>query len=297
MSDEGKPFIVNAAFNIPFSLLAVVGNSLILASFARNPSLISPSNVFLISLSLSDLCVGLFVQPLYIVWRFTYHESLSSSHGILVSLVVGLSGVLCSFSLFIVASLSIDRYLALYLHLRYRQIITVRRVSWFLVVLCFSSVLICALTLLFPLYDEFAGGFLALACFVVNAIMYWKIYCVVRRHKRQICTQQRQQQQQLQEQQQQPRMQNAGLLNSLRFRNLSLAMFYVYLILLLCYLPYISLAVIFPVFRGRTSLSIAFEISWTFVYINSSLNPLLYSWRLKEIRLAVKNTLCKPFNK
>jgi len=290
MDDETVPFVINAAFNIPLSLLAVTGNSLILASFASNPSLISPSNVFLICLSLTDLCVGLFVQPLYIAWRFSLFFNHSSTSGTFLLLVILFSGILCSFSLLSVTSLSVDRFLALHLHLRYKQLITVRRVAWFLVLLCFSSVLICSVSMWFPSYDEMAGRVMALACFMINAVMYWKFYRIARRHKRQIRAQEQQQQQQC-------RILNAGLLNSLRLRNSSLAMFYVYLIFFLCYLPYISLAVTYPLFKGSISLSIAFEFSWTFVYINSSLNPLLYSWRLKEIRLAVKKILCRIFTK
>ena len=248
--------------------------------------MITPSNVFLISLSLSDFCVGLFVQPLYISWRFQDYKTLSGNRGTLVSSVIAVSAVLCSFSLLTVTFLSIDRFLALRLHLRYNQVITVRRVSWFLVVLFLASILICSATVWFPSYDEFAGAIIALASFIVNAAMYWKIYRVVQRHKRQIWTQQ---------QHEQASTPNAGLLNILRLRKFSLTMFYVYFILLLCYLPYISLAVVFPFLKRRYSLSFAFEISWTFVYINSSLNPLLYSWRLREIRKAMKNTLLKSF--
>lgn len=203
--------------------------------------------------------------------------------------MIAVSAVLCSFSLLTVTFLSIDRFLALHLYLRYNQVITVRCISWFLAVLFLASILICSMTLWFPSYDEFAGAFMALASFILNAAMYWKIYRVVQRHKRQIWTQQQQQQQQ----HEQASTPNSGLLNILRLRKLSLIMFYVYFILLLCYLPYMSLAVIFPFLKRRYSLSFTFEISWTFVYINSSLNPLLYSWRLKEIRKAMKNTLLK----
>lgn len=281
MESDITPFVINAAINIPFSLLAVVGNSLILAAFVKNPSLISPSNVILISLAISDFCVGLIVQPMYITWRFNPHVFTNESLGkdILVSTTAFLSAILCSFSMFTVTALSVDRYLALRLHLRYKELITVRRVCCFLGLLCVGSSIICTVTLWFPAYDEFTGSFIAIGCFVLNAVLYLKIYRVVQRHRREINTQQHCQ------------MSNAGLANIMRFRHSFVAMFYVYLIFLLCYLPYISLAIVFPVFKTNTSLKIAFEISWTLVYMNSTLNPLLYSWRLKGIRMAVKNIL------
>lgn len=73
MNDTTVPFLINAALNLPFCLIACMGNSLILVSFARTPSLLSPSNVLLIGLAISDLCVGLIAQPVYMAWKLHQH--------------------------------------------------------------------------------------------------------------------------------------------------------------------------------------------------------------------------------
>ena len=283
MAGDSISSVVNAAMNIPLSLLAIVGNSLILVAFVKNPSLISPSNIILISLALSDLFVGLIVQPIYITWRLNQSGLINEAwrQDILFLVSVSLSGILCMFSLLSVTALSADRYLALRLHLRYNEFITERRMCCFLGLLSVASVAICSVTLLFQAYDEFVGSFTALACFVVNAVLYLKIYRVVQRHKRQINGLQS------------GRIPNRGLVSTLRFRTSSLAMFYVYIIFLLCYLPYTSLAILHALFRTNTPVKIAFEASWTLVYMNSALNPMLYSWRLKRIRMAVKDILCR----
>ena len=283
MAGDSISSVVNAAMNIPLSLLAIVGNSLILVAFVKNPSLISPSNIILISLALSDLCVGLIVQPMHITWRLNQSGLINEAwrRDILFLVSVSLSGILCMFSLLSVTALSADRYLALRLHLRYNELITERRTCCFLGLLSVASVAICSVTLLFQAYDEFVGSFTALACFVVNAVLYLKIYRVVQRHKRQINGLQS------------GRIPNRGLVSTLRFRTSSLAMFYVYIIFLLCYLPYTSLAILHALFRTNTPVKIAFEASWTLVYMNSALNPMLYSWRLKRIRMAVKDILCR----
>ena len=111
MASDSIPFVVNAAINIPLSLLAVAGNSVILVSFVKNPSLISPSNVILVSLALSDLCVGLVVQPMYIAWRLNQFDLMNENwrQDILFLVVVFLSAVLCLFSLLTVTVLSADR--------------------------------------------------------------------------------------------------------------------------------------------------------------------------------------------
>ena len=47
-------------------LTTILGNSLVLATILRTPSLRSPSTIFLFSLAVSDLLVGLVVQAVYI---------------------------------------------------------------------------------------------------------------------------------------------------------------------------------------------------------------------------------------
>ena len=70
MDFSSRLYIVNAAFNVPLFIVTIVGNILVLVSIARTSSLISPSSILLFGLALSDLCVGVIVQPLYIVWKF-----------------------------------------------------------------------------------------------------------------------------------------------------------------------------------------------------------------------------------
>lgn len=287
MDQNPVPFVINAALNIPFCLVAVAGNSLVLASFTKNRLLISPSNVILIGLAVSDLCVGLIVQPLYIAWRFNQFFSKDNwGKGILDSLALFLFCALCSFSFLTITALSVDRYLALHLHLRYRELVTVRRVCYCLGFACISAFSLCTMTVFLPAHDEYLYSASSLAYLVVNAIIYFKIHCVVRRHRREIAEQQQQP-----EQLHTRRIPVPGFANILRLRNSFLNTFYVYLIFLFCYLPYISIAMIFPQFKTNYSLVIAFEISWTLVFINSSLNPLLYSWRLRGVRETMKTIL------
>ena len=59
--------IANCILNAPLILLSIIGNALVLAAILKTPSLRSPSVIFLCSLAVSDLLVGLVVQPVYIV--------------------------------------------------------------------------------------------------------------------------------------------------------------------------------------------------------------------------------------
>ena len=57
--------IINCVLNIPLMLISIIGNTLVLAAILRTPWLRSPSTTLLCSLAVSDLLVGLVVQPTY----------------------------------------------------------------------------------------------------------------------------------------------------------------------------------------------------------------------------------------
>ena len=58
-----------------------------------------------------------------------------------------------------------------------------------------------------------------------------------------------------------------------------------------CYLPH-GVAAALVSNNGLTSLVYqAWIYTATLVYFNSSLNPILYCWKLKEVRQAVKDTI------
>lgn len=283
MNASTIPFVINAAFNLPFCVIASVGNTLILVSFARTPSLLSPSNVLLIGLALSDLCVGLIAQPVYIAWKFQQHMNQAPTVvGVLGKASMFLSSLLCAVSFLIVSSFSVDRFLAMYLHLRYHEIVTVRRVSGFVVVIWFPCLIAASLGAWQTGYFELIAAPAACVCLLVNAVLYCKIYRVVRRHQLQV------------------RNQLTAFYTSppihitTGFRRSFVNIFFLYLICLLCYVPYMATAVNMCTHSGMDApvpVKLAFEVSWTIVFINSSLNPLLFSWRLKNIRAAVKRTL------
>ena len=283
MSNSTVPFVINAAFNFPFCLIASVGNFLILMSFARTPSLLSPSNVLLIGLAISDFCVGLIAQPVYIAWKLHQHMNQTPTMvGVLGKTSMFVSSLLCAVSFCIVSCFSIDRYLAIYLHLRYNGIITVRRVSYAVVLIWFPCLVAASLGIWQYGYFEFIAAPASLLCLLVNAVLYFKIYRVVRRHQLQVwnqltvfCTVS-------------PNSMTAG------FKRSFVNIFYLYLVCLVCYVPYITTAINVLIQGGMDApiaAKLAFEVSWTIAYINSSLNPLLFSWRLRDIRAAVKSTL------
>ena len=124
-----KVYVINCGINGVFSCVAILTNTLIMATILLRPRLRSPTSFLLFGLAVSDFGVGLLAQPLYVVYKiagFVENSSLNCAAGIAFVLASNqLSGV----SLLTMTLLSVDRYLGLHLHLRYNEIVTVNRVK------------------------------------------------------------------------------------------------------------------------------------------------------------------------
>ena len=254
-------------------LTAIIGNSLVLVAILRTPSLRSPSTVFLCSLVVSDLLIGLIVQPVFIVRVLKFSPSLVDSNRI------G-SGLACGISLFTMATISVDRFLALHCHMRYPVLVTTKRATyisatiWFVCVNVFISIYFWRRTVYFPTIT-------VAICLLTSSFCYLRIYRIVRRHQLQI-----------QAQQQAVEHLNAQHnLNLLRSKKSAINTLIFYISMILCYTP------LFIHFLVRVLSDNDWKTLWgfasTLVYLNSSINPFLYCWRLIELRVAVVKTLRK----
>ena len=126
-------------------------------------------------------------------------------------------------------------------------------------------------------------------CLVTSIYSYTRIFLRMRRHQTQV-------------QDNVIRQPNQTIpLNIARYRKTASSALYLQLALVFCYLPYI---VVVPLaFReislNSTSLSSAFyfamDFTVTLLYFNSSLNPILYCWKIKELREAVKEIVRQLF--
>ena len=150
---DGKGAVqkINCILTVPTSLSATLGNLLVLISIWRTPSLHSPSNILLVGLALSDLGVGLVVQPIFFVYNIAQIKRLASLFCSTGEALVLTGHWFCATSLFTLSAISVDRYMSLYLHLRYKELITVKRVTVLLVNIWLFS-FVCSL--LFLWYDK-----------------------------------------------------------------------------------------------------------------------------------------------
>ena len=278
--EDRLPIIVNCVLNALFSITAILGNTVITYSLWKNPSLHSPSNILLFGLAGCDLSVGIIVQPFYIIYQSFYITYQRQTWIATMEVFNIISNLFCGVSFLTTTAVSVDRYLAIHLHLRYCEIVTMRRSAILLGVLWIIATFVASTLLWNKNITFFAVVSLIALCLFVTFAVYVKIFTVVRNHRKRIQS----------EQTESSANNESATRRRVRVRS-ALSMFYVCLIHLLCYLPYFVFLILRDMYKISAFTILATEFAQTLIFVNSSLNPLIYCWRLRDIREAVKRTL------
>lgn len=265
--------ILNAVFAVP----AIIGNFLVLFAIWKTQLNRSPSNILLSTLAFADLQVGLIVQTSFVAYKLTeiFRAAEMSCYARFVNIVFGYATT--AVSLFTLTAIAIERFLALHLHLRYKEVITKRRI---LSAAGFFWVIGFAVTSLYFLQRNAFGGIVItgeLFSIAITSVAYIKIYKIVKRHEREINSQRRVSVypgEQIE-------------LNMKKYQRSTLTMVIVFMSSFVCYVPY-SIVMIAKLKYGFTvQVKVAIDIFSTIVCINSSMNPVIYCWRMREIKQAV----------
>ena len=291
---ENPIYVANCVINAFSSCTAIMLNSLTIHAMRKTLSLPKPLKALLLSLAVSDLAVGLVVQPFYIANMVILikNQSPSSSTG---TWYFFFTNIFSWTSFFGVVAISVDRLLAIQLHLRYQALVTHKRVVAVVISIWVFSVIVSFIVVfsLIPINGEITRVVLAVVmglCFICTAIVYCKIYITVRRHANEING--------LQVPQRESR--NGELANVARRPTKSaVGTFYIYLVFLVCYLPeYCRLLLLILLHNPNTiPMNQFYFFSWTLLFLNSSLNPLVYCWKMRNIRRAIIDTLRSIFTK
>ena len=280
-------YIVNAVFNAFSAYSAIMLNILSIHAMRKTSSLPKPLKTLLLSLAASDLGIGLLVQPLYI----TLLLAENNQHCAMPTVSFIIIWFFANASFLGILAISMDRFLAIHLHLRYQELVTHKRV---VAVVIFIWVLSALLSLLdfwmasaqSVTFEVFVSIFFGL-CFICTAVVYCRIYFTVRRHRNEI-----------QAMHVQAATQDGKLGNVVRQKKSSLGTFYVYLVFLICHLPeYCILVASNTNSEPSTVLKGLIPCAWSLVFLNSSLNPLVYCWKMRQIRHTILNIFRNAFLK
>lgn len=278
--------IANCAINVLLSYTAITLNTITILAL-RKTSLSSPLKTLLLSLAVSDLGVGLLVQPLYVASFVMESEGNSSaSYYFVIKSYDMIVVFLCVASFLGVTALSVDRFLAIHLHLRYQAIVTHKRVVASVVSIWVLSAVISQTALRIRQVTFLMFGTISVICLISSAFFYYKIYVTVQRHANQI-----------QVLQLQPRQGDNEMVEyNARLKKAAIGTFYVYLVFLICNLPN-TLFFLIPsnLVHQSADLGTILSLADTLVFLNSSLNPLIYCWKMRHIRQAIMEMLRKIY--
>ena len=261
------------------SVTAFLGNSLILIALNKESSLHPPSKLLLRSLAITDLCVGLIPQPLAVIcWM-----SLSNGHRNICRYTspVGCTtaNIFCGVSGLTLTAISVDRLLALLLGLRYKHVVTLKRTYVIVVILWIFSALFSVIrfwNLSITLLSHIIGITL---CLIISIFSYTMIFVTLRHHQNQVHD----------HVQLEPNETNE--LNIARYKKAVSTAIWLQLTLVTCYLPYSVVRALATSGGRSTSVSNAYYYAVSLVYLNSSINPILYCWKIEQVRQGVKDTI------
>lgn len=178
--------------------------------------------------------------------------------------------------------LSIDRLLSLLLGIRYRQIVTLKRVV--LIVVAFWVMSIAGASSVFFRYSQISawyGHILIALRLVTSTFSYAKIYQTLHQHRIQI-----------QHEVHRDQLTNRAIspLNMARYKKAVSTAMWIQLILAVCYIPQAIVAVFLTQNGLTSSVYTAGQYGQSLIFLNSScLNPFFYFWKIGEVRQAVKN--------
>ena len=267
--------------NICLSISAVLGNTLILVALNKETSLHQASKLLYSTLAITDLCVAIIVEPLAVTyWTSVVNEKWNICYYTHFARDIS-AYALSSVSFFTLTAISFDRLLALTLGLRYRQVVTLKRtltsvlVSW-----VFSSFVASSIFFEIQIILWFAKVGFALGI-VTTVFSYTKIFFTLRQNQIRA----------LQSDISRGPATQAIPLNVARYKKAVYSALWVQLALVICYLP--NNIVVALEIQGEIPLAIYLtrQFTLTLVNLNSSLNPLVYCWKITEVRQAVKETL------
>ena len=286
LKDLRSTFIANCIFNNFLTHTSIMLNIVTIYAIHKTSAIAKTLKTLLLSLACSDVAVGLFSQPLYtfflVKWLQLDNVNCNTYQ------VLSIAGYLFSAVSFLgVVAVSVDRFLAVHLHLRYQELVTHKRVVVVVIGKWLCSALVSSIALWGLLSTRnIIESVVAAFGFIVTFVLNTRTYFIVRRHKNQIHS-----------------MQVQEVAHSDEIKNLvvliktAVSIFYVYLVLLICYLPSSICMAVMRMYGSSIALKQFFLYSVTLVFLNSSLNPVIYCWKMRHVRHAIMDILRKMSRK
>lgn len=280
---------ISIALNAFSSITACIGNVLILVALYKVTSISPPTKILFVSLAVTDLLTGLILQPLLVVHAIITSVIISTNLSYFSEQVNSVLGfILTTLSILTSTAISVDRLLALVLGLVYRNVVTLRRVRVIVICIWLLSCMMGGWRCTTVAADLAKLVFLVVVglCFITSIASYIKIYSLLYRHRRQVHGHFKRAQQQ---------SNRTAQLNEARFKKTVSSIAWIQFTLILLFIPCIVVAILWinKIIPSGIPGAILFRVSFSVFYLNSSLNPILYVWKIREVKKIVKADLMK----
>ena len=279
--------------NATSSFFALFGNLLVITVILCRKTLRTRSNYLICSLAATDLLVGLISQPM-VAARLLLQPLWNNCMVANISTYIG--GVLCGASACTLCVISYNRYLHIVKWKTYHLCMSRRKLS-ILIAICWIWPCNGSLFILFPSTKKIHYILLIIMTFVVVTCIvacYRGIYSFIREKRRVFASNRAPQ-----------NSSNGELAQWKRNSNLAISSAIVIGCFAVCWLPFAVCMIYVTVLDVTGKLHathngtlIAFRyITSTIGICNSSINPLIYCWRNKALRVATKEFLLKKILK
>ena len=266
--------------NTPFAIFAVLSNLLIIITIGKSQELRVPANILLGSLAVTDLLVGLITQPLFITWRLMLHYPSTICNSEVVHSLYECFLHLCAGGSFLsLAYLSTDRFLAVSKPLHYRANVTTTQAARNMVILWLAWIGIVLLR--YSGIDEETNQ--TITSVIAGTLI---IYLVAAQIALIVSVKRNSIHDLLSEG-------NATVIASKREARIALTIVYIFLALLVFLLPAVVVQIVLGFTssnKSKTELNLAISA----LLINSSVNPLIYFWRGRDLRKAARLLFLGP---
>ena len=293
-SDLYNNTLVACILNSILAFTAVVLNVLVILALRNIYSLPRKTlKTLLLSMSVSDLGVGLVAQPLHIYLLVSNINFLSSDifldhHEAIFDVYRVVANVLTFASFFSIVALSTDRFLVIRLQLRYQHTVTHKRAITGVVSFWLLSAVLPLIRFLGWLPENIffiLSVTIKFISLITVGLFYLTIFLTLRQHASQV-----------QDVPVESGERNEAV-NAARERKAAFGVFYVYLAFVACNLPIICVNIAYRIGDERPILTYKLNLYTmvNLILLSSCLNPLIYCWKMRRIRKAMINMLRKPF--
>ena len=275
--------LVTGVLNALLSPCAVVANSLIVIVIIKKPSLRSPLNLLLGCLAVSDLLVGLFVQPSYVAFRLgeNQHKFVPCA----LRLFYSTGFFICyGVSLVTLCAISCERFIALFYPLQYYHIVRYSRV---LKLVIFIWIINIFLTGLQWAHNKAARGIHLVSWTVLlltAVVSQLRILPLIRRHQRQI-----------KRHREHFFYQRTGA--SLMQMKFAINVTCIVTVYLAFNLPVLIITAFHQIIHIDIDTYNFYSWAETAAFLNSSVNPVICVWRVKAIWRAIKELWTRRNNR